>query len=91
MEEGGYGQESPRYSTYFMRPVRFLRCQQIMLAYSLPQKWVSNMGMQRVKPYLSVDNPFIISSFKLWDVELGSSGFNYPIQRTFSIGLNVSF
>ncbi|OJU55948.1 MAG: SusC/RagA family TonB-linked outer membrane protein, partial [Bacteroidales bacterium 45-6] len=91
MEEGGYGQESPRYSTYFMRPVRFLRCQQIMLAYSLPQKWVSNMGMQRVKPYVSVDNPFIISSFKLWDVELGSSGFNYPIQRTFSIGLNVSF
>ncbi len=91
MEEGGYGQETARYSTYFMRPVKFLRCQQIMLAYSFPTKVVRRLGMQRIKPYVSVDNPFIISSFKLWDVELGSSGFNYPIQRTFSLGINISF
>lgn len=91
MEEGGYGQETKRYSTYFMRPVRFLRCQQLMLAYSFPTKLVRSLGMQRIKPYISIDNPFIISSFKLWDVELGSTGFNYPIQRTFSVGINVSF
>lgn len=91
MEEGGYGQETQRYSTYFMRPVKFLRCQQLMLAYSFPTKWIRKYGLQRVKPYVSVDNPFLISSFKLWDVELGSSGFNYPIQRTFSVGINVSF
>lgn len=91
MEEGGYGQETQRYSTYFMRPVSFLRCQQLMFAYSLPNSLTGKLGMQRIKPFVSVDNPFIISSFKLWDVELGSDGFNYPIQRTFSVGLNVSF
>lgn len=91
MEEGGYGQEAQRYSTYFMRPVKFLRCQQLMLSYNFPAKWISKYGLQRVKPYISVDNPFLISSFKLWDVELGNNGFNYPIQRTFSVGLNVSF
>lgn len=91
MEEAGYGQEIQRYSTYFMRPVKFLRCQQLMLAYSLPTKTVRKLGLQRIKPYISIDNPFILSSFKLWDVELGSNGFNYPIQRTFSVGLNVSF
>lgn len=90
-EEARLGQETIRYSTYFMRPVKFLRCQQLMLAYSLPTKVVRHLGMQRVKPYISVDNPFLISSFKLWDVELGSSGFNYPIQRTFSAGVNISF
>lgn len=91
MEESVQGQESLRYSTYFMRPVKFLRCQQLMLGYSLPTKMVKRLGFQRIKPYISVDNPFLISSFKLWDVELGSSGFNYPIQRTYSLGINVSF
>lgn len=90
-EEAGTGQESRRFSTYFMRPVRFLRCQQIQLAYRFPDKWIHKLGLQRVMPYVTVDNPFIISSFHLWDVELGSSGFNYPIQRTYSIGLNISF
>ncbi len=90
-EEARAGQETTRYSTYFMRPVSFLRCQQIMLAYSLPTKMTRKLGMQRIKPYVSVDNPFLISSFKLWDVELGSSGFNYPIQRTYSVGMNISF
>ena len=34
---------------------------------------------------------FIISDFKLWDVELGDNGFNYPIQKTYAIGVNISF
>ena len=47
--------------------------------------------MQNAKFYARVNNPFLISNFKIWDVELGDNGFNYPIQRTFSIGMNVSF
>lgn len=90
-EEGATGTEAARLSTWFMRPVRFLRCQQIQLAYRFPDKLISKFGLQRVMPYITVDNPFIISSFHLWDVELGSSGFNYPIQRTYSIGINISF
>ena len=47
--------------------------------------------MQNVKIFARANNPFLISNFKLWDVELGEDGFNYPIQRTFAVGLNVSF
>lgn len=90
-EEKLMGQETLRASTYFMREVKFLRCQSLELAYSLPEKWVKKIHLQRVKPYIRVNNPFLISSFKLWDVELGSDGFNYPIQRTYSVGINVSF
>ena len=52
---------------------------------------VTDKDMQNVKFYARVNNPFLISSFKIWDVELGDSGFNYPIQRTWSVGLNISF
>ena len=37
------------------------------------------------------NNPFLISNFKTWDVELGEDGFNYPIQKTYAVGLNISF
>lgn len=80
-----------RYSTYFMRECSFLRCTAISLAYSLPKKWLKPLGLGLVKVTFAANNPFLFSNFKLWDVELGTNGFNYPIQKTYSVGLNVNF
>jgi TonB-linked SusC/RagA family outer membrane protein len=80
-----------RKSTYFMRSCSFLRCTSISLAYNLPQRFVHRLGLKNVKFTLSTNNPFCFTSFKLWDVELGSDGFNYPIQKTFSASINVNF
>ncbi|WP_059026788.1 TonB-dependent receptor [Gabonibacter massiliensis] len=80
-----------RKSTYFMRECRFLRCTSMELAYNLPVNLMTKLKMQNAKFYARVNNPFLISNFKIWDVELGDNGFSYPIQRTFSIGMNVSF
>lgn len=80
-----------RKSTYFMRECRFLRCTSMSIAYNLPRHWLDKMKLQNVKLTLSVNNPFLVSNFKEWDVELGGNGFNYPIQKTWSFGLNVSF
>ena len=89
-ENWGTGTEE-RKSTYFMRECSFLRCTSLELAYNFPQSLLSKMKMQSVKFYARVNNPFLITNFKVWDVELGNSGFNYPIQRTWSVGVNVSF
>lgn len=80
-----------RKSTYFMRECSFLRCTSISLAYNVPRKLINKYGIQHMKFFASTNNPFIISNFDLWDVELGGNGFNYPIQRTYSLGFNVSF
>lgn len=80
-----------RRSTYFMRECRFLRCTAMSLAYNLPRKWLDYLRLQNAKFTISANNPFLISDFKIWDVELGESGFNYPIQKTYSVSLNVSF
>lgn len=79
------------YTTYFMRECRFLRCTAMELAYNFPQRMLRKKGVKNLKLYIRATNPFIISNFKLWDVELGSSGFNYPIQKSYSLGLNFSF
>ena len=80
-----------RVSTFFMRECWFLRCTSITLAYSLPRKLLDRWKMSDVKFTLSANNPFMISDFKVWDVELGENAFAYPIQKTYSIGLSVSF
>ena len=89
-QEAWTGSEERR-STYFMRECSFLRCTSIELAYNLPREFLQRLRMQTVKFYARVNNPFLITNFKVWDVELGDNGFNYPIQRTWPIGLNLIF
>ena len=86
-----WGGSEQRRSTYFMRECSFLRCTSIELAYNLPREFLQRLRMQTVKFYARVNNPFLITNFKVWDVELGDNGFNYPIQRTWSVGVNLSF
>lgn len=92
-EEDWYNEENVevRKSTYFMRECRFLRCTALELAYNLPESVRNKLHMKNVKFFARVNNPFLISNFDVWDVELGESGFNYPIQRTYTLGLNFNF
>ena len=90
-QENWYSGAEVRKSTYFMRSCSFLRCTSIELAYNLPKSLLDKLKMQNIKFYGRVNNPFLITNFKVWDVELGDNGFNYPIQRTYSVGLSVSF
>ena len=80
-----------RKSTYFMRECKFLRCTSIELAYNMPRKLMDRWKLQNMKFFVRTNNPFLISNFDLWDVELGGNGFNYPIQRSYTLGVNFSF
>ena len=57
----------------------------------MPKKLMERWGLQNMKFFVRANNPFLISNFKLWDVELGEDAFNYPIQKTDTVGLNFSF
>ena len=78
-------------STWFMRDGSFLRLKLVELGYTVPQKIVSKWGMSNLRLYMSSTNLFVLSKFKDWDVELAGNGLNYPLQRVFNIGVNVSF
>ncbi|MCQ2164467.1 MAG: TonB-dependent receptor [Bacteroidales bacterium] len=78
-------------STWWMRDGSFLRLKQVEFGYTLPQKWTQRMRMDNLRFYFQGNNLFCWSKFDLWDPELAGHGLNYPIQRTFNIGLNVTF
>ena len=78
-------------STWWMRDGSFLRLKQVELGYTLPQKLTNNIHVDNLRFYLTGTNLFNWSKFKLWDPEMGASGLNYPLQRTFNIGVNITF
>lgn len=78
-------------STWFMRDGSFLRLKQLELGYTLPDKLQKRLGTSTMRLYLSGTNLAILSKFKMWDTEMGGNGLGYPLQKTYNIGLNVSF
>ena len=78
-------------STWWLRDRQYLRLKSAELGYSLPSRMTEKLSISSVRVYLSGINLLMFSKFKLWDVEMGGNGLNYPLQRTFNFGLNVSF
>lgn len=78
-------------STWWLRDGSYLRLKSLELGYTLPDRLTNKLCIERFRIYLSGLNLFTLSKFKLWDVEMGSSGLNYPIQRVFNVGINFNF
>jgi len=78
-------------NTWFMRDGAFIRLKKVELAYNLPENLSRKVGMQGCKIYVSATNLFLISKFKIWDVEMAGNGLAYPIQRGFNAGLFINF
>lgn len=78
-------------STWFMRDGSFLRLKQAELGYNVPKSFQRRLRTSTLRFYLNATNLFVISSFKLWDVEQGGRGLGYPLQRVVNVGLNLTF
>ena len=92
-------QKSLQYQTRYLQSAAFLRCKNIQIGYTLPQKWTTKIGLQSCRIYLSCDNAFTISGLSsIFDPEAfgsydsyGTSGKTYPLQRTLALGLTLNF
>lgn len=80
-------------STWWMRNGEFLRLKQLEIGYSFDKErgLMSRYGVGGLRVYGSGLNLLTISRFKLWDVEMGGNGLNYPIQQVFNLGVKVDF
>ena len=87
------------FSDFYVEDASFVRIQNIQLGYSLPEETLENIGMAKVRLYLSVNNPFTFTEYKGFDpaatngAALGGGidyGF-YPTVRQYIFGLNISF
>ena len=78
-------------STWFMRNGAFLRLKQVEIGYTLPKKIAQKIKMENLRFYANGTNLATISGFKLWDIEQGGNGLNYPIQKVINFGIQVGF
>jgi hypothetical protein len=62
----------------------------VEFGYTLPKTLSKKIGVRSLRVYFNGLNLYTWSSFKLWDPELGSNGFAYPIQKVFNLGVNVN-
>jgi len=77
-------------STWWLRSGAFMRLKSLEFGYTLPSKVSKKLGLKNLRVYFNGLNLYTWSSFKLWDPELGSNGFAYPIQKVYNIGVNVN-
>lgn len=77
-------------STWWINNGAFLRLKQVEMGYTFPKMISSALHINSLRLYVSGTNLFLISGFKLWDVEMGGNGLGYPLQRVINIGVNVS-
>jgi TonB-linked SusC/RagA family outer membrane protein len=76
-------------STWFMQDASFLRLSTMEIGYRLPDKLLRKVNLSDLRFYMSGQKLFNISSFKLWDPEVGSNGLGYPLQKIISVGLTI--
>ncbi len=72
----------------------FLRCRNLSLSYTIPQKYLKKFGVSMMSCMFNVTNPLTIcsSKFRGQDPEQGGTGGTaLPITQTYSFSLNVSF
>lgn len=77
-------------SDAFVHNAAYLRCKNIQLGYTLPQKITRKFYVENLKVYASIDNLFTITRFPGLDPEVGAT-VGYPTVRSYSVGLNISF
>ena len=81
-----------RASTWWKKDMSFLRCKTIELGYNLPKTFLSKARLKSLRVYVSCNNPFYFSKFKLWDPELNTSnGTIYPQMASVQMGLDLNF
>ncbi len=81
-----------RASTWWKKDMSFLRCKTLELGYTFDNSWLKSIYVKNLRVYVSANNLFCISGWKLWDPELGTNdGLKYPMNRSFQFGLDINF
>jgi TonB-linked SusC/RagA family outer membrane protein len=78
-------------SSYWVEDNSFLRLQYIELGYTLPTPIARMIGMTKARIFVNGNNLYCWDKIDFKDPEIQDNGLAYPIQRTISAGLNLSF
>lgn len=78
-----------RSSDYFIEDGSYIKCKNIQLGYTLSNKISGKLGVKDFRVYVQTQDLFTITHYSGVDPEV--LGYNYPLPKTFIIGINASF
>ncbi len=78
----------------YIQDASYMRMKNITIGYNLPLEWIKRLYLTRASVYVSGENLFEISHIKgAYDPEAarGNGTMLYPYNRTYSLGINLTF
>lgn len=79
-------------SDYWVQNASYIRLKNLQFGYSLPSQILAKIGFSNARIYFSGDNLWEKTDLILFDPEVSNqSGRSYPLNRSYSIGLNLTF
>ncbi len=83
-------QKNQQAQTRYLQDASYIRLKNLQLGYTIPSSVMSRAGISKLRVYISGENVWTGSKIsKLFDPETISN--SYPLTRTWSMGLNVTF
>ena len=87
--------KNTRSQTRYLQNAAYCRLKNVQIGYTIPQKYTSRIGISNFRIYLSGENLATITEMtRLFDPETigaNSLGNVYPLTKTYSVGLSVTF
>ncbi len=86
------------YTDMWLEDGSYLRFKNITLGYSLDKKLIRKLGLEKLRFYVTAQNPITITKYTGYDPEVGggvtSRGLdkgNYPVTSLYTGGININF
>mgnify|MGYP004468642985 FL=1 len=81
-------------SDFWYKNITYIKLRNFELGYTLPQRWMSKAGINKLRLYLFGQNLFSIDNMGVYDIDpeiANSTGIVYPTTRVIGTGINLSF
>lgn len=73
----------------FLEKINYVKLSSIVISYSLPEKWMKRTRLDGVNFSFTMNNLFTFTNYSGFDPE--TPGIVYPMTRSFSLGVGLSF
>ncbi len=94
------GGHNYRVSDYYLEDGSFIRLRSILLGYSLPLRWIQQARISKFRVYVSGTNLWTSQQYSGYSPEFSNSSnpfevgldfINYPVTKSWQVGLDVTF
>lgn len=89
----GGNNNNNKNSTFWLVNVKYLKCRNFEIGYSLPQNWLEKVNIKRARVYVNASNLFSLDNVHKYGIDpeiVDENGLTYPQSKYINIGCNIS-